>query len=110
MIKAKAWTDCGQFKVEFDATKWAEQATEDAIQALAECEFSKDYAADDVAIFMADHDEKVAKMFEFMDVVRYQPLTGDTNGFECLVDSSDFFGWLEENKPSLFEEFARGER
>ncbi len=104
MIKAQAWSDCQQKRVEFDATLWAEQASDNDITELVQCGFRCDYAADNVVLFMADHDKKVAELFQFLDIVRRQPYNGDTNGFECSVDEDDFRSWLKENKPTLIQE------
>jgi hypothetical protein len=101
MIKAKAWSDCRQLEVSFDATKWAEQATDTALVDLAKCDCRCDYPADDVVIFMADHDSQAAKLFEFLQIVTVQPFSMDTNGFECEVDPDDFKAWLESHKPHL---------
>lgn len=104
MIHATAWSDCRQFEIEFDATLWAEQASDEAIVALGKCDFRGDYPADAVVEFMAAKGNKRAEaLFEFLKVVQYQ-LNGDTNGFECCVDSEDLFAWLEANKPHLISE------
>jgi hypothetical protein len=102
MIHAKAWSDCRQFEIEFDATLWARQASDEAIIALGACGFRGDYPADDVVMFMADNgDEKAAALFEFLKIVTRQPFSGDTNGFECEVDSCDLLSWLAANRPNI---------
>jgi len=108
MIRAEAWSDCQQFRIEFDATLWAEQASDKALIDLGQCGCRGDYPADDVVMFMADHDEKAASLFEFIQVVQYQPYNGDTNGFECAVDEDDLRKWLQEHKPHLVEQVFSG--
>jgi len=100
-MRAEAWSDCQQLRIEFDATLWAEQATDQALIDLGQCGCRGDYPADDVVIFMADHDAKAASLFKFLDVVRFQPWSGETNGFECAVDENDFREWLQKNKPHI---------
>jgi len=104
MIRAEAWSDCQQLRVKFDATRWAEQASDEQLIELGECGFRGDYPADDVALFMADHDLQAASLFEFLQVVQTQPYSGDTNGFECEVDADDLRLWLQENRPHLVEQ------
>lgn len=101
MIKSKAWSDCGQKLVQFDATAWAEQASDEAISALIDCGFSRDYPADDVAMFMAEVSSDVATLFEFIEIVRRQPFSGDTNGFECAVDEADMLAFIATHRPHL---------
>ena len=102
MISSKAWSDCQQFQIQFDATLWANQASDQALIDLGKCGFRGDYPADDVVMFMADHCEKAKSLFEFLQVARYQ-FNGDTNGFECAVDEDDLRNWLKEHKPHLIE-------
>lgn len=101
MIHAEAYTDCRQFRVQFDATKWAEQASEKELLSLVECGFGGDYPADAVAQYMSTVDANVTKLFDFLEVVSRQPLTGDKNGFECNVNESDFIAWLQKNRPEI---------
>lgn len=108
MIRAEAWSDCQQFRIEFDATLWANQASDQALIDLGECGFRGDYPADDVVMFMADHCEKAAKLFEFLQIVQTQPYNGDTNGFECAVDEDDLHTWLTIHRPHLLDKVFFG--
>lgn len=108
MIRAEAWSDCRQVKIEFDATLWAEQASDQALIALGQCGCRGDYPADDVVIYMANHDEKAKSLFAFLEIVQHQPISGDTNGFECAVNEDDFRKWLKDNKPYLVEQVFSG--
>jgi cell pole-organizing protein PopZ len=102
MIRANAYSDCGGINVSFDATKWAEQASEKDFIDLAACGFRGDYPSDNVVIFMAHFDDQVAKLFQFLEMVPVQP-NRDTNGFECEVNQDDLKNWLEKNKPELVD-------
>ena len=104
-IRAKAWSDCRQIEVHFDCQKWAEQASDKELSDLISCGYSRDYPADKVVRFMADHDNEAKKLFDFLEIVTRQPFSGDTNGFECEVDEDDFISWLGSNKPHLVVEF-----
>lgn len=106
MIRATAWSDCRGIEVEFDATPWAEQATDQAIIDLIECGFRGDYPADDVVIFMAGVNEQAAKLFRFIELVPFQPFSRDTNGFECEVDEDDLRAWLRERRPELMRRLS----
>jgi hypothetical protein len=105
MIKACSWSDCRGIEVEFDATKWAEYASDEMLIDLAKCGFRGDYAADDVVIFMADFDDQASRLFKFIELVPRQPFSGETNGFECEVDREDLTTWVESNRPNLLEQF-----
>ena len=107
-IRAKAWSDCGQMKVAFDCSRWAEQATDKQLSDLIACGCSRDYAADEVARYMSEHDEEARRLFDFLDVARKQPFSGDTNGFECQVDEGDLQGWLRDNRPGLLNALVAG--
>ncbi len=100
-IRTEAWSDCRQMQVQFDSIKWAEQASDKQLLELVECGFERDYAADNVALFMADHNSEAKKLFDFLKIVQKQPLSGDTNGFEVRVNSIDFIEWLNKNRPDI---------
>jgi len=102
MIRATAYSDCRGIEISFDAAKWAEQATDQALIDLGACGFRGDYPADDVVMYMADSgDAEAVKLFEFIKLVPRQPWNGDTNGFECEVDEDDLRVWLTATRPHL---------
>jgi hypothetical protein len=103
MIQAKLWSDCGNKQVEFDATPWFRMATAEKIQELADCGWSRDYPADNVAHFMADsNDNAVLNFFHFLEWMPRQPYSSeDTNGFECEIDANQAIEWLKVNRPEI---------
>ena len=97
MISASAHPDDQVIDVEFDATPWFEQADVDEILELAEEGWGCGPAADEVALYMADHDADLAKMFGYIDLRRRT----ETCGFECYVDEDEAREWLAANRPAL---------
>ena len=92
-IKAECYSDNRAFEINFDATKWFEQASDSDIVKLASCEWGGDYPADEVAFFMRQHHVDVNFMFNYLE--------RDSVGFECNVDESDAMRWLQENRLDL---------
>ncbi len=97
-IKAECHSDDRVIEATFDATPYFVQASAKSITALAECGWGGDYPADYVAQFMAEHDEEVSKVFQYLDLVGDQK---DAPGFECHVDEADTMAWLRENHKAL---------
>ena len=95
MIKAECHSDDRKVEVNFDATQWFKQATEQNIIDLAKCEWRNDYPADEVAIYMADFNTKIKTMFDYIAIV------GEF-GFECSVDEDDAKIWIKANLPVLW--------
>jgi hypothetical protein len=97
MIKAECHSDDRCVEIGFDATPGFENASDDKILALAEFGWGGDYAADDVAIYMADQSDGVKTMFNYLD------LRGriETIGFECHVNEDNARKWISENRPLL---------
>jgi hypothetical protein len=90
-------------EVKFDATRWFKQAKPKSILALARCGWRGDYAADDVAMYMADHNENVSEMFDY---IRMRNRI-ETIGFECSVNEEDAKAWLAENCPKVLKKIMR---
>lgn len=95
VIPAEVHSDDHRHEAIFDALPWFEQASDDEIRGLAECDFGCDYAADVVAEFVEDLDPDVADVFEFKDA---------EEGFECNVNRPAAMNWLKENRPELHKE------
>lgn len=98
-IRAEAHSDDFAVEVEFNALQWFEQASQQDILALCECEWGGDYPADRVAEFMAEHDTMLESMFEHIFV--YNESHKDHIGYECHVNSEDALRWLKDRMPDL---------
>jgi hypothetical protein len=93
MIKAECHSDDRAVEVSFDATPWFEQASQEDIESLKECGWGGDYPADDVAIFMAEHNGEIQDMFKYIEF-RHKI---EHIGFECHVDSEDAEKWIKSS-------------
>lgn len=100
MIKAECHTDDRNIEINFDATPWFEQATEEAILELARCGWRGDYPSDAVAEFMEDRNADVAFMFKYLHTINDDRCKKDLGGFECSVNSADAHAWLHQNRPA----------
>ena len=110
-ISAECHTDDRIYEITFDAVHWFRQATDKEILALYHCGWNRDYPADSVAQFSSDYYTKVADMFEYLDVRnKGQGGTGDTVGFECVVDDGPAMKWLKEKRNFLWQAIEREER
>jgi hypothetical protein len=94
MIRAEVHSDDYLYERAFDATPWFEQASDDEIKALIECDFGGDYPADAVAEYMEDHDSEIERMFDYCR-------RGSGVGFECHVETEDAEKWIKERRPHL---------
>jgi hypothetical protein len=101
-IPAECHSDDRKVEVKFNASLWLEQASDDAILDLMGCGCGGDYPADEVAIWMAGHDENVVKMFSYIEV-------NEPMGFECNVEPRPLLKWIKENKPNLFAKVVEDE-
>lgn len=98
MIRAEVHSDDYAATAKFDATPWFEQATDEAIEQLAKCDYGGDYAADAVAVWSASLFADVAGVFQYDELARC--------GFECHVNPDDAEAWIAENRPHLAIEEA----
>ncbi len=97
-INAECHSDDRVREADFDATPWFRQASAESIAGLAACGWGGDYPADGVAHFMAEHNEEVGKVFQYLDLVSDKK---DAPGFECHVDETDAMAWLRENRRAV---------
>jgi hypothetical protein len=98
MIRAECHSDDYVYEVNFDATKWFQEATDQEIRDLAGCEWGGDYPADAVAQYFEDTNAEIGAMFDYLYRVRNQR---DAPGFEVHVEEEDATRWLAENRPNL---------
>ena len=91
MIRAEVHSDDYAATAKFDAAPWFEQATDEAIEQLAACDYGGDYAADAVAEWSAKLFDAVADVFHYDELARC--------GFECHVNPDDAEAWIAANRP-----------
>ena len=93
-VKAKMHSDDYVFECEFDATSWFEQASNDEIVELANCDWGGDLPADRVAQFVEDSDPDVGAC---LDYCRRK----NGIGFECYVDEESATLWIGKHRPEI---------
>lgn len=98
MIPSYCHTDDRRIEVNFDATPWFSHASDKEITDLAACGFGGDYPADEVAIWMADYNADVARMFLYIEAVTTPK---HSEGFECHVDERTATAWVKKHRPYL---------
>lgn len=100
MIKAECHSDDFVQTASFDATRFFEQAAQQEIEDLARCGWRGDYPADHVAEFSCDlsGNEDLRRVFDYLGT-RPRMISGDTVGFECIVDEDQALCWLKDNRP-----------
>ncbi len=80
-------------RVTFDAAPWFQAATDEQVQALADCGWSGDYPADEVAAGMRRANNEVDALLVLIEACG--------GGYECRVDPDDAVAWLSEHRPHL---------
>jgi len=98
-VKAHFWTDDHRFEVDFDAQAYFAQAPVDNLLAIAEVGFRGDYCTDWVAEFMQGRNAEIDEGFEYISALQKANLR-DPVGFECRVDSEDFYRWMDVHRRS----------
>lgn len=93
-VPASVNSDDWEYDVEFDALPWLEQATDEAIEKLWECECGGDYPADEVAQFMEDRNSDIAVLLEHCRNNREM-------GFECHVNKEQLWAWVVTHRPDV---------
>jgi len=103
MIHAECHSDDHAVEVQFDATPWFHQATDDEILDLEACDWGYDYPADQIAIYMSTHNKEIEFMFAYVEARHkvYQDC-----GFECQVNQEDAIEFLYHDRPGLFNYIA----
>ncbi len=100
-VVARVWSDDKAFDIKFDAVPWLKEASDKDIVDLYQINFSRDYPADKVAQFMADHDERIAGLFKYLEALHGK----GGMGFEVEVNADQMLLWLKLNKPRLFDRY-----
>lgn len=100
MIKAETHSDDRAVEVDFDATPYFQQASDEDLASLIECGFEGDEPADQVAIHLADTNDQIAAMFTYLEA--RNRASRKSTGFEVSVDEDEALDWLKQNRPSVF--------
>jgi hypothetical protein len=79
-IPARCKSDDGRIEIEFEAVDYFLQCTAKDVDALMECDWGGDYAADAVAEFFRE--TTTSRLYEYIDMLAGLDL-GDHAGFEC---------------------------
>jgi hypothetical protein len=103
MITATATTDDLAIHVDFDATPYFEQASEEELLALADCGWGGDYPADDVAHFMeGSGDKQLDRLFTYLEIKNdFRSDDDDPTGFEVQIARGEALDWLTNFKPEV---------
>lgn len=92
-VHASTHDDDYKFEIKkFHCTAWFEQASDEEIKALIDCDFGGDYGADAVAEFYDGIIPEITEMFRFKD-----------KGFECHVNAEEAWAWIKVHRPHLTE-------
>ena len=97
-IRAECHSDDRMVEAAFDAEPWFKQASDEDVVRLARCGWGNDYPADELAIFIADMNEEVQRVFTYLDLVAHKK---NPPGFECTVEHSSAIEWLSRHNPEL---------
>ena len=104
MIQPTAITDDYRIEIEFDATPWFEQATEDAIADIAGCAqgngtWGGGYPSDNVVMVLSDSDKRLDDLLRYCEITN--EWSSDGVGFECYVDAHDAEEWIRCHRPHI---------
>lgn len=98
IINARCYSDDRCVEATFDALPWFEDATDTEILELANIGWGGNVAADNVAHYMADQNEWVCRMFDYIALRAKMEVIG----FECHIDARDAMNWLRSNRSELY--------
>ncbi len=107
-VWAEIHTDDRAFEVKFEATRYFEQASDEALKKLVYEGYGNCDSADLIGEWAADHNLKVAELFDYLGILNRHRATGDV-GYEVTVNSQEAREWIKANRPSLralLEEFG----
>jgi hypothetical protein len=98
-IRGECHSDDRVYTAEFNAVPWFEEATDRDILKLAREGWGDGWAADEVAIFMADLVPDVQKIFDYLK--HYNQARKERIGLTCAVNEGDALTWLQAHRPQL---------
>lgn len=97
-VPAEVHSDDRIIEVEFDASEWLAQASEQEIMDLAECGWGGEEAADVVAEYFQKKNPDIDKLFDYLHLVKDKK---NAPGFECHVDEDEAIYWLVNKRPAI---------
>ena len=103
MIRAECHSDDYCIEITFDATKWFEQADDEEIKALANCDWGGGEPSDSVSRFFGE--STTQELYNYLHAISE---TSAACGFECHVDADEALAWIETNRPGIYK-YASGE-
>lgn len=100
-VTTEFWTDCGTFRVVFDARPYLEQARQETLTAIMRVGYGNDYVTDNVAEYMAEHglNEDLVQAFDYLRVVNQRK--GVPTGFNCRISPVSYLRWLDLHDKAL---------
>ncbi len=110
-VPADAWSDDHHCEVEFDAARWLQTATLDAVVELASDGWERGYGADAVALHSQEWDDGCKILQDYVTAYNAaaELKNKDVIGFECRVDKHRALSWLSSNCKDVYAELkARG--
>lgn len=105
-VYARAWSDDRHCEIEFDAVRWLQTATDEAVIALADDNWERGYGADAVALHSTLWDAGCQTLQDYVTAHNAAAeLSGKEGiGFECSVHKRHALRWLKANRPLVFRE------
>lgn len=100
LVKAEAHSDDRRVEVNFDASAWFAQASDNDIRKLANVGWGGDYDADAVADYFSS--SATSELYEYL----YSKFVPKDVGFECNVDEISAMTWLAVHRPALAKELG----
>lgn len=90
MLKANAHDDTYEYNCFFDACPWFEQASDEELLALAECDFGGDHPANIVAEFFEEDNDEIHRLKRY------------GTGFSVQINPFAALQWLQSNAPEVY--------
>jgi hypothetical protein len=104
-IRARCYSDDRKAKAGFDAVGWFEYASDQDIINLAKCGWIDKTPAEQVTIYMADHDRGVAKVYKYLQ--EKNEGTEKQMGLVCHVNETAARKWIKEHRDYLIGQLRR---
>ncbi len=107
MIRAEVHSDDRAYEIDFDATAYFVQASDEDLFKLAKDDWGGGYPADWVAEYFEKTNRNIKAMFRYLRSPEVRERR-DAPGFECYVKEADAMEWLKKNRPLLAKAIEKG--